>query len=215
MGHVRKVPSKRQAVVDDDTKLNLLLALEENPITSARQLARDIYFCTYQDMHIKALFAWKVMSKTDLSWRDLGEYGLQRDPNISQNYVVGTRIYCPCIPTPLSRAGTEDVLIEFLHKTASYSDVDRNINQTLYIILQNPKIPKGTKGQNTPTNNYTLLMYDDTNTNEVRGNTEYGIITDYDGCRAVCRDIAYRRSYPYFVSQEKYNFNFIFLQTVK
>ncbi|KAJ8941555.1 hypothetical protein NQ318_011512 [Aromia moschata] len=39
MGHVRKVPSKRQAVVDDDTKLNLLLALEENPITPARQLA--------------------------------------------------------------------------------------------------------------------------------------------------------------------------------
>ncbi|KAJ8948242.1 hypothetical protein NQ318_013230 [Aromia moschata] len=41
MGNVRKVPSKRQAVVDDDTKLNLLLALEENPITPARQLARD------------------------------------------------------------------------------------------------------------------------------------------------------------------------------
>ncbi|KAJ8947546.1 hypothetical protein NQ318_005025 [Aromia moschata] len=40
MGHVRRVPSKRQTVVDDDTKLNLLLALEENPITSARQLAR-------------------------------------------------------------------------------------------------------------------------------------------------------------------------------
>ncbi|KAJ8933389.1 hypothetical protein NQ318_003038 [Aromia moschata] len=36
MGHVRKVPSKRQAVVDDDTKLNLLLALEENPTTPAR-----------------------------------------------------------------------------------------------------------------------------------------------------------------------------------
>ncbi|KAJ8956885.1 hypothetical protein NQ318_014302 [Aromia moschata] len=35
MGHVRKVPSKRQAVVDDDTKMNLLLALEENPITPA------------------------------------------------------------------------------------------------------------------------------------------------------------------------------------
>ncbi|KAJ8958278.1 hypothetical protein NQ318_017422 [Aromia moschata] len=35
MGHVRKVPSKRQAVVDDYTKLNLLLALEENPITPA------------------------------------------------------------------------------------------------------------------------------------------------------------------------------------
>ncbi|KAJ8960282.1 hypothetical protein NQ318_004007 [Aromia moschata] len=46
MGHVRKVPSKtgRQAVVDDDTKLNLLLALEENPITPARQLARDNWF---------------------------------------------------------------------------------------------------------------------------------------------------------------------------
>ncbi|KAJ8936042.1 hypothetical protein NQ318_014865 [Aromia moschata] len=41
MGHVRKVPSKRQAVVDDDTKLNMLLALEENPITPARQLTRD------------------------------------------------------------------------------------------------------------------------------------------------------------------------------
>ncbi|KAJ8961482.1 hypothetical protein NQ318_014730 [Aromia moschata] len=41
MGHVRKVPNKRQAVVNDDTKLNLLLALEENPITPARQLARD------------------------------------------------------------------------------------------------------------------------------------------------------------------------------
>ncbi|KAJ8948041.1 hypothetical protein NQ318_003375 [Aromia moschata] len=41
VGHVRKVLSKRQAVVDDDTKLNLLLALEENPITPARQLARD------------------------------------------------------------------------------------------------------------------------------------------------------------------------------
>ncbi|KAJ8960961.1 hypothetical protein NQ318_020263 [Aromia moschata] len=42
MGHVRKVPSKRQTVVDNDTKLNLLLALEENPITPARQLASDI-----------------------------------------------------------------------------------------------------------------------------------------------------------------------------
>ncbi|KAJ8944119.1 hypothetical protein NQ318_013301 [Aromia moschata] len=41
MGHVRKVPSKRQAVVDD-TKLILLLALEENPITPVHQLARDI-----------------------------------------------------------------------------------------------------------------------------------------------------------------------------
>ncbi|KAJ8942795.1 hypothetical protein NQ318_013010 [Aromia moschata] len=41
MGHVRKVPSKRQAVVVDNRKWNLLLALEENSITPARQLARD------------------------------------------------------------------------------------------------------------------------------------------------------------------------------
>ncbi|KAJ8959596.1 hypothetical protein NQ318_021781 [Aromia moschata] len=47
MGHVRKVPSKRQAVVDDDTKLNLLLALEENPMTPARQLARDRVDCLH------------------------------------------------------------------------------------------------------------------------------------------------------------------------
>ncbi|KAJ8959875.1 hypothetical protein NQ318_011610 [Aromia moschata] len=53
MGHVRKVPSKRQAVVDDDTKLNLLLALEENPITPARQLARDI--CLFEYNHNSVL----------------------------------------------------------------------------------------------------------------------------------------------------------------
>ncbi|KAJ8957711.1 hypothetical protein NQ318_017608 [Aromia moschata] len=40
MGHVRKVPSKRQTVVDDDTNLNLLLALEENPIHVNRQNCR-------------------------------------------------------------------------------------------------------------------------------------------------------------------------------
>ncbi|KAJ8943616.1 hypothetical protein NQ318_016594 [Aromia moschata] len=58
MGHVRKVPSKRQAVVDVqlvDTKLNLLLALEENPITPVRQLARDNYekniYCKYSTQH--------------------------------------------------------------------------------------------------------------------------------------------------------------------
>ncbi|KAJ8947381.1 hypothetical protein NQ318_017744 [Aromia moschata] len=52
MGHVRKVPSKRQAVVDDDTKLNLLLALEENPITPARQLACDIMRKTNRESKI-------------------------------------------------------------------------------------------------------------------------------------------------------------------
>ncbi|KAJ8940282.1 hypothetical protein NQ318_007653 [Aromia moschata] len=53
MGHVRKVPSKRQAVVDDDTKLNLLLALEENPITPARQLARDKKYILVTERHDK------------------------------------------------------------------------------------------------------------------------------------------------------------------
>ncbi|KAJ8948601.1 hypothetical protein NQ318_007605 [Aromia moschata] len=61
MGHGRKVPSKRQAVVDDHTKLNLLLALEENPITPAHQLARDsnlnhkivLKILKYENAHIK------------------------------------------------------------------------------------------------------------------------------------------------------------------
>ncbi|KAJ8944230.1 hypothetical protein NQ318_001650 [Aromia moschata] len=56
MGHVRKVPSKRQAVVDDDTNLNLLLALEENPITPARQLARDLIFLDENlDEHLRKI----------------------------------------------------------------------------------------------------------------------------------------------------------------
>ncbi|KAJ8940976.1 hypothetical protein NQ318_011708 [Aromia moschata] len=54
MGHVRKVLSKRQAVVDDDTKLNLLLALEEDPITPARQLARD-RICGYRSYGVIGL----------------------------------------------------------------------------------------------------------------------------------------------------------------
>lgn len=40
-GSVRDVPRKRAPVVDDNTKLDVLLALQENPITPARQLARD------------------------------------------------------------------------------------------------------------------------------------------------------------------------------
>ncbi|KAJ8933307.1 hypothetical protein NQ318_015301 [Aromia moschata] len=56
MGHVRKVPSKRQAVVDDDTKLNLLLALEENPNTPARQLARHNE--TWFDTHDVVKYGW-------------------------------------------------------------------------------------------------------------------------------------------------------------
>ncbi|KAJ8938042.1 hypothetical protein NQ318_013950 [Aromia moschata] len=56
MGHVRKVPSKRQAVVDDDTKLNLLLALEENSITPARQLARDNLIISKYKVNIIAIY---------------------------------------------------------------------------------------------------------------------------------------------------------------
>ncbi|KAJ8949248.1 hypothetical protein NQ318_022761 [Aromia moschata] len=46
MGHAQY--RVRQAVVDDDTKLNLLLALEENPITPVRQLA-----CDKKNAHLK------------------------------------------------------------------------------------------------------------------------------------------------------------------
>ncbi|KAJ8957752.1 hypothetical protein NQ318_017650 [Aromia moschata] len=56
MGHVRKVPSKRQAVVDDDTKLNLLHALEENPITPARQLARDNFLYRLENTQRNVIF---------------------------------------------------------------------------------------------------------------------------------------------------------------
>ncbi|KAJ8936657.1 hypothetical protein NQ318_020637 [Aromia moschata] len=48
MDHVRKVPSKRQAFVDDDTKFNLLLALEENPITPARTAERTLILISRQ-----------------------------------------------------------------------------------------------------------------------------------------------------------------------
>ncbi|KAJ8945107.1 hypothetical protein NQ318_001572, partial [Aromia moschata] len=66
MGHVRKVPSKRQAVVDDDTKLNLLLALEENPITPAREIqergcilpfATEIYRPILQRIRAEGLYS--------------------------------------------------------------------------------------------------------------------------------------------------------------
>lgn len=40
LGHVRDVPRQRQPRVGDDTRLNVLLAIEENPVTPAGQLAR-------------------------------------------------------------------------------------------------------------------------------------------------------------------------------
>ncbi|KAJ8947299.1 hypothetical protein NQ318_014197 [Aromia moschata] len=65
MGHVRKVQSKRQAVVDDDTNLNLLLALEKNPITPARQLARDTHDLVHLDSVIGDLaITWSTLSLT-------------------------------------------------------------------------------------------------------------------------------------------------------
>ncbi|KAJ8961481.1 hypothetical protein NQ318_014729 [Aromia moschata] len=67
MGHVRKVPSKRQAVVDDDTKLNLLLALEENPITPARQLARD------SNLNHKTVLIQNLHSETQQHSRSAGK----------------------------------------------------------------------------------------------------------------------------------------------
>lgn len=41
LGHVRDVPRQRQPVVGEDTRLNVLLTIEENPVTPARQLARN------------------------------------------------------------------------------------------------------------------------------------------------------------------------------
>ncbi|KAJ8938034.1 hypothetical protein NQ318_003338 [Aromia moschata] len=55
MGHVRKVPSKRQAVVDDDMKLNLLLALEENPITPAHMRKNAYLKCKLFKSYLKMI----------------------------------------------------------------------------------------------------------------------------------------------------------------
>lgn len=41
LGHVRHVPRRRLPKVSDDTKLDILLSYQENPITPARQLSRD------------------------------------------------------------------------------------------------------------------------------------------------------------------------------
>lgn len=40
-GHVRHVPRRRPPKVSDETKLDILLSYQENPITPARQLSRD------------------------------------------------------------------------------------------------------------------------------------------------------------------------------
>lgn len=40
MGHVRDVPRERPPKIDEETRLNVLLQIEEHPVTPARQLAR-------------------------------------------------------------------------------------------------------------------------------------------------------------------------------
>ncbi|KAJ8943757.1 hypothetical protein NQ318_011969 [Aromia moschata] len=69
MDDVRKVPSKMQAVVDDDTKLNLLLALEENPITPARQLARDKNLNQNSYSEMLNTFFWPKLDEENLEYR--------------------------------------------------------------------------------------------------------------------------------------------------
>lgn len=40
VGHVRDVPRQRPSKIDENTQLNVLLAMEENPVTAARRVAR-------------------------------------------------------------------------------------------------------------------------------------------------------------------------------
>lgn len=41
-GHVRTLPRNRQPKIDEETKVNVLLTYEDNPVTPARQVARDL-----------------------------------------------------------------------------------------------------------------------------------------------------------------------------
>ncbi|KAJ8946561.1 hypothetical protein NQ318_008291 [Aromia moschata] len=85
MGHVRKVPSKRQAVVDDDTKLNLLLALEENLITPARQLARDMvqHICDWAlFVRIRPFIGSEINETKGLIQTDTKTITLSRQENV-------------------------------------------------------------------------------------------------------------------------------------
>ncbi|KAJ8935332.1 hypothetical protein NQ318_016625 [Aromia moschata] len=93
MGHVRKVPSKRQAVVDDDTKLNLLLALEENPITPARQLARDIILLhiLYNEAYAYVLRPMWLVSFAMLIYPEF--YDNKNDEFLFQGYTCSTYLF--------------------------------------------------------------------------------------------------------------------------
>ncbi|KAJ8959901.1 hypothetical protein NQ318_011638 [Aromia moschata] len=103
MGHVRKVPSKRQAVVDDDTKLNLLLALEENPITPARQLARDE---NIENAHIKCkLFKsyLKMIQIDEISTSCVWYFQYAYDQwRCEKSHMANTKIM-PCFVLPCHR----------------------------------------------------------------------------------------------------------------
>ncbi|KAJ8963061.1 hypothetical protein NQ318_018525 [Aromia moschata] len=92
MGHVRKVPSKRQAVVDDDTKLNLLLALEENPITpAARQLARDSNLNHKTQLHQRAAVVERVSQAFGLRGRDSGKSIIWRKASVPEGDAITGR----------------------------------------------------------------------------------------------------------------------------
>jgi hypothetical protein len=41
LGHVEVVPRQRKPTVGEDTRLNVLLTIQENPVTTARQLSRE------------------------------------------------------------------------------------------------------------------------------------------------------------------------------
>ncbi|KAJ8957026.1 hypothetical protein NQ318_012201 [Aromia moschata] len=88
LGHVMKVPSKRQAVVDDDTKLNLLLALEENPITPARTRRR--------------FYAWEPDTSNGLT----GRYRAAQEQKRKRKHAC--RSSPPCQRQPLVHTITEE-----------------------------------------------------------------------------------------------------------
>ncbi|KAJ8940240.1 hypothetical protein NQ318_016696 [Aromia moschata] len=89
MGHVRKVPSKRQAVVDDDTKLNLLLALEENPITPARKIYITGGFNGQECMHSAELYDPEINQWSLISPMRSRRSGVSCIAYHGQVYVIG------------------------------------------------------------------------------------------------------------------------------
>lgn len=68
-GHVRNIPRQRQPIVEDNTKLNVLLAIQENPVTSARQIARenDLSHTTVMKLlHASKMHPYKMQAVQEL-----------------------------------------------------------------------------------------------------------------------------------------------------